>query len=80
MKNNKGNTMNHKNYYVVKVSIHRFEESIPETSMKLRYYDDELKESRFFNGSNFEDVIYMKLAYDDDYSNYTIDYIMHVSI
>ncbi len=72
--------MNRKNYYVVKASIHRFEESIPETSTKLRYYDDELRESRFFNGSNFKDVIRMKLAYDADYSNYTIDCIMHVSI
>lgn len=80
MKTTKENNMDYNNYYVVRVSIHQFEKPIHSTSTLLRFYDDDLKRSKFFNGNNFEDVISMKLAYDDDYSNYTIDNVMHISI
>ena len=44
------------------------------------FYDDELKQSHFFNGYNFEDVIAMKVAYDDNSYGYVVDYIMHISL
>lgn len=72
--------MNYNNYYIAVISLHEFEKPILSTKRKIRYYDDEIKASRYFNGSNYEEVIMMKLAYDDNYSNYTVDNIIHISL
>lgn len=72
--------MDYKNYYVAKITLHVDGMPVPGTSKKLRFYDDELKQSRFFNGHNFEDVIAMKVAYDDNSYGYTVDYVMHISL